>query len=86
VLLRLAYLSVTNVFALVRLLPVSDRHKDMEILADRLQRRCETARWRIRSWASRIPSSGYASPRLLVRAGEPPHHGVLAESGRRVRG
>jgi hypothetical protein len=37
VLLRLAYLSVTNVFALLRLLPVSDRDKDAEILALRHQ-------------------------------------------------
>ena len=32
-LLRLAYLSVTNAFALLRLLPMSDRDKDVEILA-----------------------------------------------------
>jgi putative transposase len=37
VLLRLAYLSVTNVFALLRLLPMSDRDKDAEILALRHQ-------------------------------------------------
>jgi hypothetical protein len=37
VLLRLAYLSVTSVFALLRLLPVSDRDKDIEILALRHQ-------------------------------------------------
>jgi transposase len=37
VLLRLAYLSVTNVFALLRLVPVSDRDKDVEILALRHQ-------------------------------------------------
>ena len=36
-LLRLAYLGVTNVFALLRLLPVSDRDKDVEILAPRHQ-------------------------------------------------
>ena len=36
-LLRLAYLGVTNVFALLRLLPVSDRDKDVEILALRHQ-------------------------------------------------
>ena len=36
-LLRLAYLSVTNVFALLRLLPMSDRDKDVEILALRHQ-------------------------------------------------
>jgi hypothetical protein len=33
VLFRLAYLSVTNALALLRLLPMSDRHKDAEILA-----------------------------------------------------
>jgi hypothetical protein len=33
VLLRLAYLGVTNAFALLRLLPMSDRGKDVEILA-----------------------------------------------------
>jgi transposase InsO family protein len=37
VLLRLAYLSVTNAFALLRLLPMSDRDKDVEILALRHQ-------------------------------------------------
>jgi hypothetical protein len=37
VLLRLAYLGMTNVFALLRLLPVSDRDKVVEILALRHQ-------------------------------------------------
>jgi hypothetical protein len=37
VLLRLAYLGVTNMFALLRLLPSSDRDKDIEILALRHQ-------------------------------------------------
>ncbi len=32
-LMRLAYLTVSNVFAVLRLLPVSDREKDAEILA-----------------------------------------------------
>ncbi|XVS61793.1 integrase core domain-containing protein [Actinosynnema sp. CA-299493] len=36
-LLRLAYLGVTNALALLRLLPVSDRDKDIEILALRHQ-------------------------------------------------
>ena len=36
-LLRLAYLGVTNVFALLRLLPMSDWDKDAEILALRHQ-------------------------------------------------
>ncbi len=37
VLLRLAYLTVTNMFATLRLLPMSDRDKDVEILALRHQ-------------------------------------------------
>ncbi|WP_394378378.1 integrase core domain-containing protein [Saccharopolyspora spinosa] len=36
-LLRLAYLGVTNTFAMLRLLPMSDRDKDVEILALRHQ-------------------------------------------------
>jgi transposase InsO family protein len=36
-LLRLAYLSVTNAFALLRLLPMSDRDKDVEIVVLRHQ-------------------------------------------------
>jgi len=37
VLLRLTYLAMTNLFALLRLLPMSDRDKDTEILALRHQ-------------------------------------------------
>jgi putative transposase len=37
VLLRLAYLGMTNVFALLRLLPMSSRDKDAEILVLRHQ-------------------------------------------------
>ncbi|MGW5689173.1 hypothetical protein, partial [Nonomuraea sp. NPDC003754] len=36
-LLRLAYLAVTNAFAALRLLPMGDRDKDIEILALRHQ-------------------------------------------------
>ncbi|MFE9068645.1 hypothetical protein [Streptomyces violaceusniger] len=36
-LLRLAYLGVTNAFAMLRLLPLADRNKDAEILALRHQ-------------------------------------------------
>jgi hypothetical protein len=61
VLLRLVYLSVTNVFALLRLPPVSDRDKDVEILTLHhqitiLQRQLGTTRPRLapgptgRSW------------------------------------
>ena len=35
--LRLAYLGVTNAFAMLRLLPISNRDKDVEILALRHQ-------------------------------------------------
>jgi hypothetical protein len=49
VLMRLAYLAVSNAFAVLRLLPISDREKDVEILALRhqltvLQRQLGTAR------------------------------------------
>jgi hypothetical protein len=37
VLSRLAYLTVTNTFAVLRLLPMSDRDRDVEILALRHQ-------------------------------------------------
>jgi putative transposase len=37
VLLRLAYLGITNVFVLLRLLPMSDQAKDIEILTLRHQ-------------------------------------------------
>jgi hypothetical protein len=37
VLLRLASLTVTNAFAVLRLLPMTDRDKDVEILALRHQ-------------------------------------------------
>jgi putative transposase len=39
VLLRLAYLTVTNTFAVLRLLPMSDRGEDTQILALRHQTR-----------------------------------------------
>jgi hypothetical protein len=37
VLLRLAYLAITNAFALLRVLPGGDRDKDIEILSVRHQ-------------------------------------------------
>ncbi|MET7895766.1 hypothetical protein [Streptomyces mirabilis] len=36
-LLRLAYLAVTNTFSLIRLLPMSEREKEIEILVPRHQ-------------------------------------------------
>lgn len=79
-LLRLAYLGVTNAFALLRLLPGSDRDKDAEILALRhqlavLQRQLDGQRVRFepadRAWLaallSRLPRRALKNLRLLVR-------------------
>ena len=79
-LLRLVYLSVTNVFALLRLLPVSDRDKDAEILFLRhqitiLQRQLGTARPRfsrsdrafLAALLDRLPRDVLGQIRLLVR-------------------
>ena len=79
-LLRLVYLSVTNVFALLRLLPVSDRDKDAEILVLRhqitiLQRQLGTTRPRLsrsdRAFLAallhRLPGDVLGEIRLLVR-------------------
>ena len=61
-LLRLAYLGITNAFALLRLLPRTDREKDAEILALRhqlavLQRQLDGQRIRFdpadRAWLAR---------------------------------
>jgi putative transposase len=80
VLLRLAYLSVTSVFALLRLLAVSDRDKDIEILALRhqvtiLQRQLGTTRPRFtpgdRAFLAvllhRLPPNVLGRIRLLAR-------------------
>ncbi len=79
-LLRLAYLGVTNVFAMLRLLPMSDRDKDVEILALRhqitvLERhlRRETVRFTASDRAflaallHRLPLDVLRGVRLLVR-------------------
>ena len=80
VLLRLVYLGVTNVFALLRLLPMRDRDKDVEILVLRhqiavLQRQLGTTRPRFspadRAFLSallhRLPRGLLGRFRLLVR-------------------
>ncbi|MFI1338540.1 integrase core domain-containing protein [Streptomyces sp. NPDC020845] len=79
-LLRLAYLGVTNAFALLRLLPMSDRDKDAEILALRhqitvLERQLGDARLRFtRSYRALLAALLHRMPlpilrrlRLLVR-------------------
>ena len=80
-LLRLAYLGITNAFALLRLLPGSDREKDAEILALRhqlavLHRQLGEQRVRFepadRAWLaallSRLPRSALQDLCLLVRS------------------
>ncbi|WP_367129353.1 integrase core domain-containing protein [Saccharothrix sp. HUAS TT1] len=79
-LLRLAYLGVTNTFALLRLLPMSDRDKDTEILALRhqimvLQRQLGYTRPRfspadrafLAALLHRLPTQALRRLRLLVR-------------------
>ena len=79
-LLRLSYLGVTNVFALLRLLPVSDRDKEVEILALRrqitvLERQLGKTRPRfsladrafLAALLHRLPRDVLARFRLLVR-------------------
>src|SRR5437868_4594405 len=79
-LLRLAYLGITNAFALLRLLPGSDRDKNAEILALRhqlavLQRQLDGQRLRFepvdRAWLaallSKLPRTALQRLRLLVR-------------------
>jgi transposase InsO family protein len=79
-LLRLAYLGITNAFALLRLLPVSDRDKDAEILVLRhqlavLQRQLDRQRVRFdpadRAWLAallhQVPRPSLHGLRLLVR-------------------
>jgi hypothetical protein len=79
-LLRLAYLSVANAFALIRLLPMSDRDKDAEILALRHQitvlerqlgktrpRFCPSDRAFLAALPHRLPRDVLGRFRLLVR-------------------
>src|SRR5258706_11121123 len=77
-LLRLAYLAVTNTFALLRLLPMSDRDKDIEILALRhrllvLQRQVgrpvftDTDRVVLAGLLHRLPRQRLCQLLLLVR-------------------
>jgi len=80
VLLRLTYLAVTNVFSLLRLLPVSDRDKDVEILALRHQitvlerqlgktrpRFCPADRMFLATLLHRLPRGVLSRFRLLVK-------------------
>jgi hypothetical protein len=84
VLLRLTYLSMTNLFALLRLLAVSDQNEDAEILVQRhqitvLERQPGTIRPRFSS-ADRAFLA--ALPALARRAEPVPAAGRNAELGR----
>jgi hypothetical protein len=87
VLLRLAYMTVTNTFAVQRLLPMSGRDKDAEILALRhqiavLERHLgkQTARFTpgdrafLAALLHRLPSEVVRRLRLLVRPDTEPAH------------
>jgi hypothetical protein len=78
VLLRLAYLGVTNALALLRLLPMSDRAKEVEILALRhqiivLERHLHGERIRFsptdRTWLGRRPQAHRLASAAVVFAG-----------------
>ncbi|GAA4260329.1 hypothetical protein [Dactylosporangium darangshiense] len=71
-LLRLAYLAVTNAFAMLRLLPMSDRDKEVEILALRhqiavLERQTRQRQAPVRPERSGVPG-GAATPASAGRA------------------
>ena len=73
-LLRLAYLGVTNAFAMLCLLPMSDHGKDVVILA--LGRGCTCSPHRARQPPDQDPGRDRASDRLLGGTGrEEPRHG-----------
>jgi putative transposase len=80
VLLRLAYLGVTNAFAMLRLLPMSNRDKDTEILAlrhqitvlqrhlgDQIVRLPPTDRTLLAALLRRLPLQALRGIKLLVR-------------------
>ncbi|WP_245603598.1 hypothetical protein [Salinispora cortesiana] len=87
-LLRLAYLGVTNALALLRLLPMSDRDKDAEILALRhqvmvLERQLHGERVRFtradRAWlAALLPPAPPQRPARPAAAGPPGDRAALA--------
>lgn len=72
-LLSLAYLGVTNAFAMLRLLPTSDREKDIEILALRhqiavLERQLDGQRVRMHASDRAFPASLlHGLPREVLR-------------------
>jgi putative transposase len=72
VLLRLAYLGVTNAFALLRLLPMSDRDKDVEILALRHQ----LTKWHPQAPATARPALDLFASTVRASSSERSHRPV----------
>src|SRR3982750_3786902 len=96
-LLRLAYLGITNAFTLLRLLPGSDRDKDAEILALRhqlavLHRQLDAQRIRLeppdRVWVRAPPRRGAAARAAGPAANRPlgPRVGAAPGPGEPVVG
>jgi transposase InsO family protein len=91
VLLRFAYVAVTNAFAAVRLLPMSDRDKDAEVLVPRhqvmvLERQLGATRWAdfLRSPADALPTCDFIETVTLT--GRRPYIlAVIEHATRRVR-
>ena len=65
-LLRFAYLAVTHAFAVLRLLPMTDREKDVEILALRHQLTVCTGNSVINA-RDYDPRTGHSSPHFSCR-------------------
>jgi hypothetical protein len=81
VLLRLAYLAVTNTFTLLRLLAMSDRDKDIEILALRhqllvLQRQVGTPPF---TDTDRVVLAGLLHRRVCKKNGVTPDQGAAPD-------
>jgi putative transposase len=65
VLLRLAYLGLTNTFVLLRLLPISNQDKDIEILA--LRHQIMVLQWQLGDTRTRFTPADRALAGLLHR-------------------
>ncbi|MFD0119574.1 hypothetical protein ACFVZL_34960 [Streptomyces sp. NPDC058320] len=82
-LLRLAYLTVTNAFAMLRVLPMSDRDKDAEILA--LRHQITVLERQLGGEKVRFTPSDCRRPRPHATAGRPlaatPHRTTRAQRG-----
>jgi hypothetical protein len=81
VLLRLAYLRVTNAFALLRLLTVSDRDKEVEILVVRHE--ALLVRMEVKDRPSPCRRSGGVKLEAVRAGGSPVRAGAASTKSRR---